>query len=164
MRRAELLEQGLVAALEMVATMAVVCTRDGTVVYATPATRARLQSDEQLRARLLAALRGDERAHASSISLLAPGLPEHVLVSFDAVTGGVTFAERVNAAREAWRLTPRHADVLAHLVHGESNKQIAERLRLKENTVEVHVMALLRTAGLHNRAALAARFWSPRAP
>ncbi len=52
-------------------------------------------------------------------------------------------------------LTPRQRDVLALLVEGRSNKEIARRLQLGEGTVKVHMAALLRSLGVQNRAAAA---------
>ncbi len=56
-------------------------------------------------------------------------------------------------------LTPRQRDVLALLIEGKSNKEIARRLALSDNTVRVHAAAIFRTLGVHNRteAAFAAR-------
>lgn len=52
-------------------------------------------------------------------------------------------------------LTPRQRDVLALLVEGKSNKEIARQLQLGEGTVKVHMAALLRSLGVQNRAAAA---------
>jgi len=56
-------------------------------------------------------------------------------------------------------LTTRQREVLAGLVEGKSNKQIASELGLSDNTVKIHVAAILRTLGVDNRtqAAVAAR-------
>lgn len=56
------------------------------------------------------------------------------------------------------QLTPRQLDVLAMLRKGKSNKEIARDLRLAEITVKLHVTAIFRALGVHNRtqAALAA--------
>lgn len=48
-------------------------------------------------------------------------------------------------------LTPRQLDVLALLVQGCSNKQIAFDLQLAEATVKMHVTAILKTLGVTNR-------------
>lgn len=55
----------------------------------------------------------------------------------------------------AERLTTRQRDVLAGLVRGRSNKEIARELGLGEGTVKIHVAALLKTLQLPNRAAAA---------
>ena len=48
-------------------------------------------------------------------------------------------------------VTHRQMDILALITHGRSNKQIARELDLSENTVKVHVSAILRALGLSNR-------------
>ena len=48
-------------------------------------------------------------------------------------------------------ITKRQYEVLKLLGSGCSNKQISERLSLTENTVKVHVSALLRALGASNR-------------
>jgi DNA-binding NarL/FixJ family response regulator len=48
-------------------------------------------------------------------------------------------------------MTKRQMDILRHITHGRSNKQIARDLDLSENTVKVHVSAMLRALGLTNR-------------
>lgn len=48
-------------------------------------------------------------------------------------------------------LSARQAEVLGLIALGNSNKEIARCLRLAEGTVKVHVNALYRTLGVHNR-------------
>jgi DNA-binding NarL/FixJ family response regulator len=48
-------------------------------------------------------------------------------------------------------LTGRQRDVLQRLGQGKSNKQIARELDLSENTVKIHVAAVLRALGVDNR-------------
>lgn len=48
-------------------------------------------------------------------------------------------------------ITPRQNEVLGLLIEGKSNKSIARELNLAEGTVKVHVNAIYRTLGVHNR-------------
>jgi DNA-binding NarL/FixJ family response regulator len=52
-------------------------------------------------------------------------------------------------------LTSRQREVLACLVRGESNKQIARSLKLAEGTVKVHLAAVFERLGVTTRAAAA---------
>jgi DNA-binding CsgD family transcriptional regulator len=52
-------------------------------------------------------------------------------------------------------ITPREADVLALVIDGLSNREIAERLYLSVRTVEKHVEALLRKTATRSRTQLA---------
>lgn len=49
-------------------------------------------------------------------------------------------------------LTERQKEVLTHLLTGRSNKEIARNLGLSENTVKIHVTAILKALPFHNRA------------
>lgn len=59
-------------------------------------------------------------------------------------------------ASERWKLTPREAEVLAGIVLGRSNKELASELDCRVRTVESHVANILRKAGASSRAMLAA--------
>jgi len=48
-------------------------------------------------------------------------------------------------------LTPRHAEVLARLVRGMSNKRIARELDIADGTVKQHLVAIFREMGVDNR-------------
>jgi DNA-binding CsgD family transcriptional regulator len=65
-------------------------------------------------------------------------------------------------ATARWRLTKRQAQVLGIVVHGKSNKEVAEELHCAENTVELHITQLLRRAGVKSRAELIAHYWTHR--
>lgn len=52
---------------------------------------------------------------------------------------------------DAEQLTPRQREVLVWLVRGKSNKEIADLLGMAENTVRVHVAAILRHLDVKNR-------------
>jgi DNA-binding CsgD family transcriptional regulator len=63
-------------------------------------------------------------------------------------------AEGFDARAREWRLTGRQYVVGKLLTKGLSNKAIATELGCAEKTVEVHVTAVLRKAGVASRAAL----------
>lgn len=67
---------------------------------------------------------------------------------------------RAQTLGETWGLSPRQVEVLQHLAHGASNREIAKALGVAERTVEVHVSELLKRAGVDARARLVARFWA----
>ena len=56
-----------------------------------------------------------------------------------------------SAARARYDLTDREVDVLALLVQGDSNRQIARALFISERTVAVHVSRILDKLGVRNR-------------
>jgi len=55
-------------------------------------------------------------------------------------------------------LTPRQRQLIAFVVEGCTNREIATRLRLTEGTVKVHLHNIYRKTGVKNRTALSARF------
>jgi DNA-binding NarL/FixJ family response regulator len=50
-----------------------------------------------------------------------------------------------------WGLTPRQHEVLALLMQGKSNQQIAEAMGLSANTVKVHLVTIFRVLGVSSR-------------
>lgn len=67
---------------------------------------------------------------------------------------------QLDLAAVRWALTPRQTQVLAEVVVGLTNKEIAGELECEEGTVEVHVSKLLKKSGSGNRAGVIARLWS----
>ncbi len=61
----------------------------------------------------------------------------------------------VNFSPQLGPLSRRQRDVLALIVQGQSNKEIARSLNLAEGTVKIHVAALFAKLGIHRRAAAA---------
>lgn len=55
-------------------------------------------------------------------------------------------------------LTQRQQDVLHLLALGESNKRIAEQLRISESTVKVHLRAIMTQNGATNRTQIVAQY------
>lgn len=76
--------------------------------------------------------------------------PPNIMLETDAQTGG--------AVSDDNGLTPRQLQVLALLVQGYSNKEIARQMELAEATVKMHVTSILKSLGVNNRtqAAMAA--------
>jgi DNA-binding CsgD family transcriptional regulator len=63
-----------------------------------------------------------------------------------------------SAARQAHAsLTARQVQVLEHIAHGRTDKEIARLLGLSPRTVEMHVARVLHTLGCSNRAGAATR-------
>jgi DNA-binding NarL/FixJ family response regulator len=60
------------------------------------------------------------------------------------------------ADRATGELTPRERDVLALLVDGRTNRQVAHQLYISEKTVSVHVSNLLAKLGVRSRTEAAA--------
>jgi two-component system, NarL family, nitrate/nitrite response regulator NarL len=65
-------------------------------------------------------------------------------------------AEAPDAAEED-RLTPRQAEVIGLVAEGLSNKQIARRLSIQEQTVKNHMHHVLLRLGVHGRGEAAAQ-------
>jgi DNA-binding NarL/FixJ family response regulator len=72
-------------------------------------------------------------------------LDGEILKPPETAEGGDSFAQR------AARLTPQQWRVLALMVHGDQNKQIAFKLGVGEPTVKAHVTVILRKLGVRSR-------------
>lgn len=68
---------------------------------------------------------------------------DKIVAAINLILRGQTVAPMTGGYHPQWRLTPRQCEVLDLLCQGLSNKLIAERLLLSENTVRVHVQAIL---------------------
>jgi two-component system, NarL family, nitrate/nitrite response regulator NarL len=87
--------------------------------------------------------------------------PEHVAVLIDALRTRNTVAqapvqslEHSNDPRR-FRLTPRELDIVVGVTLGKSNKEIAERLSVKECTVKHHLSSVFDKVGVFSRLQLA---------
>jgi DNA-binding NarL/FixJ family response regulator len=91
-------------------------------------------------------------------TIYVPASMAHLGGTEDEPTPLMNAAAKGNATSggTAPHLTPRQAEVLAFMVEGRSNKEIARALNLGEGTVKVHVAALFRTLGVTSRSAAAA--------
>ena len=118
------------------------------------------RSRARLAAVLRAAGRGPDAAEQAALARdVARGLrAEPLLAEIHAL--GLSSAPRAPAAIGADALTARERDVLALLVEGRTNRQIATQLYISEKTVSVHVsniLAKLRVRSRTEAAALANR-------
>lgn len=97
-------------------------------------------------------------AEFSITPLTVVGLPPHWLAVGKPRLPGV--AERLAAALERWKLTPRQTRVLELMSSGATNKQIAASLGCAIVTVENHITELFRRSGTRSRSELVVRLWS----
>jgi DNA-binding NarL/FixJ family response regulator len=82
--------------------------------------------------------------------------PEHLLQTIRQVHAGRKSIPREIAASLAENLatetlTPREIDVLRHLAGGNRNRDIAEQLRISEETVKVHLKHIMDKLGASDR-------------
>lgn len=68
-----------------------------------------------------------------------------------AVLDTVNSSQLKTSNADGQTLTPRQVEVLSLVAEGHSNKSIANRLSMAENTVRVHISAILRFLGVTNR-------------
>jgi FixJ family two-component response regulator len=68
--------------------------------------------------------------------------------------GRAARAERVSVGARIAALTPREREVMAHVVAGRLNKQIAAELGIAEKTVKVHRASVMKKMGVGSLAAL----------
>lgn len=88
--------------------------------------------------------------------------PDTLLAALRLVLQGQSYfplIDELSDGRAMVRLTPRQRDVLELLYQGRTNKEIALRLGMSDNTVRTHLAALFRVLGVRTRteAARAAR-------
>jgi two-component system nitrate/nitrite response regulator NarL len=63
-----------------------------------------------------------------------------------------------DASRAPWRLTPRERQIVAEVVAGRTNKEIAQELSVSLQTIKHHLTNIFEKVGVHNRLELAL-FW-----
>jgi len=98
----------------------------------------------------LDALRAALGAVAGGATYHSPEIAARLVLSGGAPRGA---SERSTTRRSL--LTPREVEVLRHLAHGHSKKQIADLTHLSERTVNRHCANLMAKLDLHDRVALA---------
>ncbi|MEL7213522.1 MAG: response regulator transcription factor [Pseudomonadota bacterium] len=69
----------------------------------------------------------------------------------------VGHSEPPDLAQEEWHLTDREIEISREIAVGRSNKEIARELGIAANTVDVHVSAIRRKLGVHNRTQIAVK-------
>ena len=94
---------------------------------------------------LMEAIRGISRGEAP----LSPSMASELIAEF-------AQQRQLGLDTDICDLTSRERDVLEHIVHGESNKEIAGRLFITENTVKKHVSNILSKLHVRNRRQAAA--------
>jgi DNA-binding NarL/FixJ family response regulator len=90
-------------------------------------------------------------AVAAGHALLDPSVQRRLL---DALAAGDRFAVAATADQPPGELTPREAEVLAHIAAGLSNAEIAAALFVSEATVKTHINHIFTKTGLRDRAQL----------
>jgi DNA-binding NarL/FixJ family response regulator len=151
----------LTAVLEALPAAALVATADGLVEHSNARAQSHLRgaAGAEFRQALAAALRGELTPDWAwdIVPVTAPG-PRRSFVL--ARPTAVAAAPALAARAQAWGLTARQREILALVARGRSNKEIGRELACAENTVEYHVTAIMRRAGVRRRTELAARCWS----
>jgi DNA-binding NarL/FixJ family response regulator len=116
------------------------------------------QLDPAVQLRLLDALRGGRRLApgAADTSAADPGRAAGQDAAGAAGTAGTPApaAGRTEPGQPPGDLTPREAEVLAHIAAGLSNAEIAGTLFVSEATVKTHINHIFAKTGLRGRAQL----------
>ena len=155
---AGLAQASLGAALDALAVPAFVARRDGAVLHANASGRALHDAgpgDLRTRLRELISLGPQE---GSVARIAGVGAADCFLVIVRDAHDMA--ALRLGEVGQRWRITRREAEVLARVVAGDANKEIALKLGVHEGSVERHVTSLLRKALCDSRSRLVARFWT----
>lgn len=148
----------LEALLDQTAECAFVLRLDGHLEYVSRGAADLLDANHgvaQLRALQSAVQERRPCAGYRLTSLSTRGLPRYVLAIQEGRSQNI--ASAVARASQRWRLSSKLSLVLERLCEGDSNKEIAHRLRCAEVTVERHVTQLFRCSGARSRAELVAR-------
>lgn len=84
-------------------------------------------------------------------------IPRFMTASATTVRSDAPVAADVAAVPNLDELTPRQRDVLACILRGRSNKEVARDLNIAEGTVKIHLAALFAAFSARNRTELATR-------
>lgn len=147
---------GLVAALEVLPCAAYVVRGSSAILYANSAGRTLCD-----RSKALTLFGQDEQGGLAAApgfelkQLETPGMEPHYLVTQTHTDLG----SRIEELHQQWSLTRRQREVLALLVQGQSNREIADQVGCALRTAELHVSNLIHKAGCSSRTELTMRFW-----
>jgi DNA-binding NarL/FixJ family response regulator len=125
------------------------------------ALRAIHELDKEARCIVLTTYEGDEDIHqameAGALGYIIKGMSAETLVgALRRVHGGSRFlpapvARRLESRTPNSNLSPREREVLSLIVHGKSNRDIADALKITEATVKSHVSVILARLGVADR-------------
>ena len=87
------------------------------------------------------------RLTARGESFLQPSIAAKVVAEFSRMSS----SQRNDLARVVDELSDREREVLRHLAHGKSNKEIARALHIAEGTVKNHMTNVLGKLGVQDR-------------
>jgi LuxR family transcriptional regulator, regulator of acetate metabolism len=100
---------------------------------------------------------GELRRSVDALELIGSGSSDLSLAS--GAVSGAWDTERTDRPRgNAAFLSPREWDVLEHVADGATNRVIAQRLSLSEDTVKTHMRGVLRKLQVRSRGAAVARY------
>ena len=97
-----------------------------------------------------------DRAEFPRVKLCAGWLSPPFWDVIERAPTGLSLNQKVKLASDHWKLTPRQTEVVAQAARGLSNKEIASVLGCAEVTVENHLTAAFRRAGVDGRGQLIA--------
>ena len=104
----------------------------------------------------------EQALHAGAVGYLPKAMDANDMVAaLRDMVGGKVFvpdtATGGDAEQAPPQFTPRQLDVLRELCNGQSNKQIGRTLDMSDNTVRVHLHAILRKLQVDSRTAAAVK-------
>jgi DNA-binding NarL/FixJ family response regulator len=149
--------RALAAALAKISAPTFFVAPDGSIELANGAAIALL---ERRKDALRRALAGESKSADITVIPSGNANAERKLVVIHPSSPPPAPAPRDRELERRWKLSPRQAEVLGLVVRGNANKDIAAQLEIAEGTVEAHVTAIMRKAGVETRARLAAKYWA----
>ncbi len=84
-------------------------------------------------------------------SIVSPEMTSKLVTAFQSLHVGSTSEPATPNQDPIHSLSPREHEILAHIAHGASNKEIARALDIAETTVKIHVQHILRKLHLSSR-------------